>query len=191
MPLKIPLNSTKNNRTPGWVLLSTVKLFHETRIRLIILLPGHSTGFGGVQQLLSTSPCLGALTSPSFRRAQHHHSGKCFPSVCLSASAPANQELILVNRIAVLYSSPTTASSGPCAMALFLQQAGDEMSKENLFSYLVHACKKALQATPNLQTLGCSSCCSLVPAWCYQQCPLFTLPSDSLASKARDPVLSQ
>lgn len=32
-------------------------------------------------------------------------------------------------------------------MTRFLQQADDEMSKEKLFSCLVYACKKTLQAT--------------------------------------------
>lgn len=70
-------------------------------------------------------------------------------------------------------------------MTLCLQQADDEMSKGKLFPWLVYARKKSLQATPNLPTLQCSISCSLVPACCYQQSPLITLPSDSLASRLK------
>lgn len=75
--------------------------------------------------------------------------------ICLLASAPTKQEAqtkssFLVNKSAVLYSSPITGSSGLCAVALFLQQADDKMSREKLFFCLVYACKKALKATPNL-----------------------------------------
>lgn len=167
---------------------------------MFILCPGHSTGTNPVMLLGcssssqpntdNTSPCLGALTSPSFRHVQDQILWKIF-YISLSTLAPAKtKSSFLVNRIAVLYSSPITGSSGPCAMTHFLQQADDEMSREKLFSCLVYACKKTLQATQNLPTPKCSTH-SLVPAWCYQQCPLITLPSDSLASKAKPPALSQ
>lgn len=39
----------------------------------------------------NTSPCLGALTSPSFRSAGHHPSGKCFTSVCQPQHQPSRR----------------------------------------------------------------------------------------------------
>lgn len=82
-------------------------------------------------------------------------SGKSFTS--LYQPQHQTKSSFLVNRTTVLYSSPLTGSSGPCAVTHFLQQADDEMSKEKLFSCLVYACKKTLQATPNLRTPQCSA----------------------------------
>lgn len=92
---KYPLNSTKSNRTTtaGWVFLSEVKLSSLNKNRAVHSLPRpqhrHKPGdAAGVQQLLSTntdntSPCLGALTSPSFRNVWDQLLWKTF-YICLS-----------------------------------------------------------------------------------------------------------
>lgn len=118
-----------------------------------------------------TSPCLGALTSPSFRSAWHQPLWEIF-SMCPSALAPAKQEAhtkssLLVNRTAVLISSPIAGSSGPCAVTPFLQQADEEMSKEKLFSCLVYVCKKPFRQ-PNTYQPQKAAALFPLPAWCYQ-----------------------
>lgn len=154
---------------------------HETRTRLFILFPGHSRGtnpgmlLGGSSSSQpstdDTSPSLGALISPSFRSAWHQPLWEIF-SICPSALAPAKQEAhtkspFLVNRTAVLYSSPLAGSSAPRAVTPFLQQADEDMSKEKLFSCLVYACKKPFRQPNTYQPQNAAALFSL-PAWCYQ-----------------------
>lgn len=86
------------------------------------------------QPLMTSVTHLGALTKPSFRNAQHPSSRRSGFYMHLSNLAPEKSggiqkdDSFLINRTAVLYSSPITGSSGPFAMTYFLQQADDEMS---------------------------------------------------------------
>lgn len=85
------------------------------------------------QPLMTPVAHSGAFTRPRFRNAQRPSSGKiCLFYIYLSNSAAEksggiqNHDSFLINRTAVLYSSPITGSSGPFAVTHFLQQADDE-----------------------------------------------------------------